>query len=192
MTTPPTMNHQIAVDVRWIRIEGGRCCFGDSGRPVAVRTLEWTATVLTCAQLGLCDGLRPVTGLGQHQAAALAQAVGGRLPRSVEWEWAAAGPERRTYPWGEQPPTRRHANLRGGPGHVMPVGSYPAGATPDGLLEMAGNVWEWTSSPVLGDGFILRGASFTSPALYAKSTFLNAAPTELQSPGIGFRAVREP
>lgn len=56
---------------------------------------------------------------------------------------------------------------------------------------MAGNCWEWTSSSVLGGGFIVRGASHASPGLYAKCGFLNAAPSELGSPGIGFRVVRE-
>lgn len=176
----------------WIRVDGGLCRFGDAERPVRVRTLEWTRTVLTPAQLACGDDERPLTGLSQPSAAVLARALGGRLPRSVEWEWAAAGPARRRYPWGEAPPTAATANLRGGCGEAAPVGAYPAGATPKGLLEMAGNVWEWTSSPVLGGGFVLRGGSFNSPALYARTTFLNAAPAELESPGIGFRVVREP
>ncbi|MFI5822835.1 formylglycine-generating enzyme family protein [Streptomyces rishiriensis] len=178
--------------VSWERVEGGVCRFGDQQRRITVRTLEWTRTVLTGAQLGCGDDPLPVTGLAQPDAAALARALGGRLPRSVEWEWAASGPTCRTYPWGEEEPTPRLANLRGGPGLLTPVGAYPDGATPDGLLDMAGNVWEWTSSATLGNGFVIRGASYASPGLYAKSTFLNAAPAELESSGIGFRVVREP
>ncbi|MEW2401368.1 SUMF1/EgtB/PvdO family nonheme iron enzyme [Streptomyces sp. NPDC046862] len=178
--------------VRWIRIEGGTCRFGDQKRPITVRALEWTRTVLTPAQLGYSTDHRPLTGLSQGDAAQLAQELGGRLPRSVEWEWAASGLDCRLYPWGNDEPTPRRANLRGGPGRTTPVGAYPDGATPQGLLDMAGNVWEWTSSPTLGEGFVLRGASHDSPALYARSTFLNAAPAELASPGIGFRVVREP
>ncbi|WDT53523.1 formylglycine-generating enzyme family protein [Streptomyces sp. G7(2002)] len=176
----------------WIRIVGGVCRFGDRKRPITVRTLEWTRTVLTPAQLDCGKDQRPITGLTQPEAAALAKALGGRLPRSVEWEWAAAGNTGRTYPWGDDPPCAHRANLRGGPGHATPVGAYPEGATPDGLLDMAGNVWEWTSSSTLGDGYVLRGASHGSPGLYAKSTFLNAAPAELASDGIGFRVVRQP
>ncbi|MFD4480390.1 formylglycine-generating enzyme family protein [Streptomyces sp. NPDC058471] len=182
----------VTTTVRWVRVEGGICRFGDQQRRVKVRTLEWTQTLLTWAQLDCGTDPRPVTGLAQHDVAALARAMGGRLPRSVEWEWAASGPVCRTYPWGDEEPTLDRANLRGGPGGPTPVGTYPDGATPDGLLDLAGNVWEWTSSPTLGNGFILRGASHDSPALYAKSTFLNAAPAELESDGIGFRVVREP
>lgn len=178
--------------LRWIRIEGGLCRFGDTGCPIRVETLEWTQTVLTPAQLELEADAQPLTGISQPRAATFAERLGGRLPRSAEWEWAAGGPKRRTYPWGEDPPTPRHANLRGGPGRTTPVGSMTLGSTPEGLMDMAGNVWEWTSSPVLGNAYVLRGASFNSPALYAKTTFLNAAPAELESPGIGFRVVREP
>lgn len=194
MTMPSTaaIAATAGTTVRWIRIEGGMCRFGDRQRRVRVRTLEWTQTVLTPAQLACGPDERPITGLAQHDAAALARALGGRLPRSVEWEWAAAGPDSRLYPWGDDEPTAQLANLRGGPGRTTPVGAYPDGATPDGLLDMAGNVWEWTSSPVLGDGYVLRGASHVSLALYAKSAFLNAAPAELESDGIGLRVVREP
>lgn len=52
---------------------------------------------------------------------------------------------------------------------------------------MAGNVWEWTATAVWGNGFVLHGGSYASPPLYAKCTFLNAAPAELRSPGIGLR-----
>ncbi|WP_218149315.1 formylglycine-generating enzyme family protein [Streptomyces colonosanans] len=168
------------------------CRFGDKKRSIRVRTLEWTRTVLAPAQLGYGSVQKPLTGLAHCDAARIAQELGGRLPRSLEWEWAASGPECRLYPWGDEEPTARRANLRGGPGRTTPVDAYPDGATPEGLLDMAGNVWEWTSSATLGDGFVLRGASHDSPALYARSTFLNAAPTELKSAGIGFRVVREP
>ncbi|WP_327167713.1 MULTISPECIES: formylglycine-generating enzyme family protein [Streptomyces] len=178
-------------DICWVPVPAGICLFGDRSRPIKVRALEWTRTPITPAQLGTGAGTAPMTGLSQPQAADIARALGGRLPRSVEWEYAAAGPGRRTYPWGEADPDARLANLRGGPGTTTSVGSHPGGATPEGLLDMAGNCWEWTSSSVLGGGFIVRGASHASPGLYAKCGFLNAAPSELGSPGIGFRVVRE-
>ncbi|MFG3253259.1 formylglycine-generating enzyme family protein [Streptomyces sp. NPDC048172] len=193
MTSPsPARSTRARTPVCWVRIEGGICRFGDAARPIRVKTLEWTQTVITYAHLGRGGEDRPLTGLSQPAAARIAQELGARLPRSVEWEWAAAGPHRRTYPWGEEEPTADRANLRQGIGQPAPVRSFLQGATPDGLLQMAGNVWEWTSSTVLGGGFVLRGASFTSPALYAKTTFLNAAPAELESAGIGLRMVREP
>jgi iron(II)-dependent oxidoreductase len=60
------------------------------------------------------------------------------------------------------------------------------------VLDLAGNVWEWTSSPAMGGGRIIRGGSYASPPLYAQTTFLNAAPAEHRSPGISVRPVRTP
>ncbi|GJF32584.1 hypothetical protein KNE206_52840 [Kitasatospora sp. NE20-6] len=179
-----------ARSIVWVPVPGGVCLFGDRSRPVTVADLEWTATPLTTAQLGDGDDDRPLTGLTHEQARDLAAELGGRLPRSVEWEWAASGPERRRYPWGGDEPDATRANLRGGPGTTTPVDAYPRGATPGGLWDMAGNTWEWTGSVTIGDGAVIRGGSLASLPLYARCTFLNAAPQELRSPGIGVRAVR--
>jgi formylglycine-generating enzyme required for sulfatase activity len=66
-----------------------------------------------------------------------------RLPTEKEWEYAAAGKEGRLYPWGNAEPTSKLANYNENEGATTPVGRYPDGATPEGLLDMAGNVWEW-------------------------------------------------
>jgi len=68
-----------------------------------------------------------------------------RLPLEEEWEWAAGG-SRRKYPWGDTAPENTHANFTGTQQGLMPVNAFPGGATPDGLMDMAGNVWEWTAT----------------------------------------------
>ena len=66
-----------------------------------------------------------------------------RLPTEMEWEYAAGGKEGRRYPWGSEEPTSTRANYGNNEGATTPVGRYPAGVTPEGLYDMAGNVWEW-------------------------------------------------
>ena len=190
---------QRPIPLRWLPLTGGICSFGDDGRPRRVGDLLAAATPLTYAQLNRGDRVDepdlPITGVDHTTACRLAELVGGRLPTSLEWEWLAAGPQRRRYPWGGRDWQPRLAQLHsptlthGGP---APVGLHAAGATPDGLLDMAGNVWEWTSSPVMGGGFVIRGGSYASKPLYARCTFLNAVHAERQSPGIGLRPVRSP
>lgn len=180
-----------------VPILGGTCRFGDSARPEVVGDLLVAITPLTYRQLDRAgeatDADLPVTGVDHADARRLAELVGGRLPTSVEWEWLAGGPQRRPFPWGTQPWAPHLSRLRGpvaeyeGPG---PVGSYVAGATPQGLLDLAGNVWEWTASPVMGGGHVIRGGSYASKPLYGRSTFLNAVHTERRSPGLGVRPVR--
>ena len=108
----------------------------------------------------------PVVYVTREQARAYAAWVGGRLPRDAEWTRAAQGDDGRTYPWGEQPPDATRANYNRNVGTTTPVGSYPAGASPYGLLDMAGNVWEWVEPDGGGDRpFIVRGgAYFDGPA----------------------------
>jgi len=186
------------MELSWVFVPAGTCLFGDRARPVAVPNLWWAQTAVTRGQAGLDRGERaesdlPVTGISHDEAAEIARALGGRLPRSVEWEWMAGGPAPRIFPWGDEPWDPLRANLRPSE-HLrpLPVGSFTNGMTREGMLDVAGNVWEWTSSRVLGDGAVIRGGSYNSLPLYARCRFLNAAPCWLRSPGIGLRAVRDP
>ena len=105
----------------------------------------------------------PVVYVTRGMARVYAAWVGGRLPRDAEWTRAARGDDGRTYPWGEQPPDATRANYGDNVGDTTPVGSYPAGASPYGLLDMAGNVWEWVEAD---DGShvlpVMRGGAFRS------------------------------
>ncbi|HEX8629678.1 MAG TPA: SUMF1/EgtB/PvdO family nonheme iron enzyme [Catenuloplanes sp.] len=188
------MTTTLTATVRWIPVPGGTCLFGDNARPRQVPDLLVAETPLTWRQRGKGDlSDRPVTGIDHTDALRLATESGGRLPSSVEWEWIAAGPRRHLYPWGDEPWTPQRAVLTGD-GHTplgtLPVGLHPAGANPHGVLGLAGNVWEWTATPVMGSGFVIRGGSYASKPLYARTTFLNAVPAERRSPGIAVRPVR--
>ncbi len=96
----------------------------------------------------------PMTQVSWLEANAYCAAHGARLPSEAEWERAARGPrDRRRFPWGDEPTCRRanFGNYEGegrcaeNPGHPVEVGRFPDGASPEGVLDLAGNVWEWAA-----------------------------------------------
>jgi formylglycine-generating enzyme required for sulfatase activity len=113
-----------------------------------------------------------------------------RLPKEEEWEWAASG-GKREYPWGNEAPDKTRANYGSQVGHTTPAGAYPAGATPEGLMDMAGNVWEWMENlyEKAGEARALRGGSwsYTTGHLRCAARY-HDHPVDLWD-GVGFRVV---
>ncbi|MCP4215590.1 MAG: formylglycine-generating enzyme family protein, partial [bacterium] len=106
-----------------------------------------------------------------RQEALNIETLGGlfRLPNVKEWEWATSGrPGKsvRKYPWGDKKPTAELANYDKNVGTTTPVGRYMEGATPEGLMDMAGNVFEWMDNWCDGDkdSKTLRGGSWLTDA----------------------------
>lgn len=88
----------------------------------------------------------PINCVDFDQSDAYCRWAGGTLPSEAQWEYAARGTDGRIYPWGNDPPTcERAVYHRCDSGHTLPVGTHPAGASPFGIQDMAGGVWEWTT-----------------------------------------------
>jgi formylglycine-generating enzyme required for sulfatase activity len=100
------------------------------------------------------DARLPMANVTWSDAQAFCRFAGGRLPSEAEWEKAARGTDGREYPWGSEALCDRAnwGNFDGegpcaghNPGHPVAVGQYPAGASPYGVLDLGGNVWEWVA-----------------------------------------------
>lgn len=147
-------------------------------------------------------GSHAVVQVSQHDAAEYCRWRGLRLPSEAEWEFAARGADGRRYPWGDAPPVQGPgaqgnfgtlaccaADESDGHMKVAPVGLYPSGASPFGVLDMAGNVWEWTRSPFPGrpGSVSLRGGGWGNNPYCLRVSYRHANPPDIGLGMVGFR-----
>ncbi len=154
-------------------------------------------------------GNHPVNCVDWNQARAYCRSLGGDLPTEAQWEYGARGTDGRIHPWGNAAPTTQlcwsGAGMRSS---TCPVQSFPAGNSPFGLSDMAGNLFEWTADwysiygaatatdpvgPTSGAARVDRGGGWdaTSPAHVRSPSRWGDTPTD-RYPVRGFRCARTP
>ena len=146
----------------------------------------------------------PVVNISWPDALAFCHWANVQLPSEAEWEWAARGSDTRLWPWGNEPPTPMRCNFGLMIANTTPVAFFPGGATPHGVQDMAGNVWEWTRSlwlpyPYQADDRreneaaiglrVVRGGSFDSEARQVRCAHRSAINPAYGYDDVGMRVV---
>lgn len=129
------------------------------------------------------DAVAYCTWRGQHEGRQL------RLPTEEEWEKAARGMDGRYFPWGNTFDANRLNSYDKGPFDTVPVGQYARGQSPYGVLDMAGQVFEWTStrSQPTPPKYVVKGGSWDDLPGVTRSAARHGRPVELKHILVGFR-----
>ncbi len=172
----------------------------------AVARVTWNDGSIEKPESRHCNGNKPekqnhpVNCVDWNEAQAYCKAMGGRLPTEEEWEWAARGGKRGlTYPWGHTTPTNQvcwdgegNDEGKGRRSGTCVVGRYPSGDAPAGIKDLAGNVWEWTSSSADVGMRVYRGSCWNEiDPLGLRAGSRGGQPPALRRPMLGFRCVRD-
>jgi eukaryotic-like serine/threonine-protein kinase len=146
---------------------------------------------------------QPVVGVTWADAQAFAAWAGKQLPTELQWEFAARGKQNRRYPWGNREPDPTFSNYSDHLNMPSIVTMHDEGATPDGVYDLAGNVYEWTADAyapydsgrreaalkAVPIRRVVRGGSWHSPPPELRCTFRRGLFPETQLTTVGFRCV---